>query len=179
VLPVTFLYLKTENEGRQNRLSFSTATEHNNSHFSIERSADGSVFQEIGRVTGKGNSNTKQEYTYTDERPLKGINYYRLRQVDFDGTAVYSPVVSVINGRTTGITLAPSPAVDLLKVRFEEAVAEDGRYEIYDMAGRLVLHGEVLAESNELTIAVAELTAGIYALRVTHGRSVAMQMFLR
>ena len=158
-------------------LRWQTATERNNAHFSIERSADGSTFTEIGRVTGKGNSSVKQDYTFTDERPLKGINYYRLRQVDFDGTAAYSPVASVVNGRTGGITVAPSPATDLLKVRFDEATEAAGRYEVFDQAGRLVLNGAVAEESNELNLEVAVLVPGIYILRMTNGQVVVTKRF--
>ena len=158
-------------------LTFTTASERDNDYFSIERSNDGATFTEIGRVTGSGTTNEKQDYTYTDALPLKGINYYRLKQLDFDGTFSYSGVVSVMMGRTTTFVVSPSPASDLLKVRFEEPTTEAGNYEIFDQMGRLVLTGEVSAESIELNLEVNVLTTGTYVLRVTNGRQTVTEQF--
>lgn len=72
------------------QLNWVTATERNCDYFGIERSSDGNNFEEIGRVEGAGNSNSTKKYTYTDENPLIGINYYRLRQVDISGETTYS-----------------------------------------------------------------------------------------
>ncbi len=160
-------------------LSFTTATERNNDYFSIERSNDGATFSEIGRVTGSGTTIEKQDYTYTDAQPLKGINYYRLKQVDFDGTSTYSNVVSVVMGRLGTFSVSPSPAADLLKVRFEESTTEAGCYEVFDQMGQLVLTGEVGAESNELNLDVYTLITGIYILRMTNGRETVSEQFYK
>lgn len=176
-LPIALTDFKARINEKSVGIFFSTATERNNAHFSIERSANGSNFTEIGRVAGKGTTTTKQDYTFADERPLKGINYYRLKQVDFDGTASYSGVVSVQTGRVGGITVAPSPVVDQLNVRFEATTEESGRYEVFDQAGRLVLNGAVAEESSELNLEVAALMTGIYTLRVTNGRETMTKQF--
>jgi hypothetical protein len=176
-LPVTLMSFTGKLEAGTSLLSFSTATERNNSHFIIERSADGKVFENIGRVAGNGNSTSRKDYTFEDKRPLKGINYYRLKQVDFDGKFEYSAVVSVQNGRTGNITIAPSPATDLVQVRFEESTEEAGRYEVYDATGRLVLNGEVMAESNVLEMNVSALVPGIYSLRLQNGRTAVTKQF--
>jgi len=176
-LPIELSDFTVRSVKNTTHLRWATATERNNAHFSIERSANGSNFTEIGRVAGKGTTTTKQDYTFADERPLKGINYYRLKQVDFDGTASYSGVVSVQTGRVGGITVAPSPVVDQLNVRFEATTEESGRYEVFDQAGRLVLNGAVAEESSELNLEVAALMTGIYTLRVTNGRETMTKQF--
>src|SRR5690606_21541103 len=71
-------------------LSWETDSEKDNDYFAIERSGNGSDFGTIGKAPGKGTSQDKQQYRYTDGDPLPGINYYRLRQVDFDGKTDYS-----------------------------------------------------------------------------------------
>lgn len=124
-LPIDLLSFEVEKQANSTRLTFTTALEQNNSHFQIERSPNGAQFEEIGRIPGAGNSSTILEYTFTDEKPLQGVNYYRLKQVDFDGQFSYSPVVTVQFGETTArLRVAPSPASDEVTVRFETAADE-------------------------------------------------------
>ena len=78
----------------------------------VERSGDARLFTEIGKIPGAGNSNSTLRYHLEDTAPLNGINYYRLRQVDYDGTINYSNIISVtFNGKTGSPTLALYPNV--------------------------------------------------------------------
>ena len=158
-------------------LSFSTATERNNAYFSIERSTDGARFEAIGKVTGAGDSNVQQDYTYTDERPVKGVNFYRLKQVDFDGQFSYSPVVSVTFGQAGGIRLAPQPVLDQLSVALEQPTAEATAWQVYDFAGRLLQAGTLEAETTNFVIPTATFTDGSYVLRLVSGQTVLTQQF--
>ena len=81
--------------GSTTHLSWTTASETNNAYFTVERSGDGKDFNEIGVLPGAGNSTSERQYSFTDEQPINGINYYRIRQTDFDGQYSYSPVESV------------------------------------------------------------------------------------
>lgn len=83
-LPVDLLYFNTKSEGNI-KLTWATATEINNDYFIIERSEDGKFFYEIGRVNGNGNSSEEIEYEFTDKFALAPVEYYRLKQVDYDG----------------------------------------------------------------------------------------------
>lgn len=76
-------------------LRWATASERNTAYFAIEHSADGSTFTEVGRVAAGGNSAQALAYQWTDLQPLGHLTYYRLRQVDLDGTAYYSTIVSL------------------------------------------------------------------------------------
>lgn len=76
-------------------LTWATANEQNNAYFRVERSEDSKSFESLAQVSGAGNSTKAQSYSFTDNRPLAGVAYYRLRQIDFDGKATYSPVVFV------------------------------------------------------------------------------------
>ena len=84
-LPVELVYFKGKSEGSSTYLYWSTASETNNAYFEIERSSDGLSFEAIGRVEGFGNTNELIDYDYRDSKPIAGANYYRLRQVDYDG----------------------------------------------------------------------------------------------
>lgn len=176
-LPITLTSFKAEVRKTSTLLSFSTATETNNSHFAIERSADGRVFSEIGQVRGAGTTQEPQSYTYTDERPLAGINYYRLRQVDYDGTESFSPVVRVVFGKQDRITLAPSPATDRVRIHLDEALRTDGLWQVYDNTGRQVLSGAWEAETADYELDVNTLPEGMYTFRLVVGASVQVKQF--
>lgn len=176
-LPVTLKYFSVITDNRSTLLSFSTATELNNSHFAIERSAEGRDFSEIGQVRGAGTTRVPQSYTFTDERPLQGLNYYRLRQVDFDGAESFSPVVSVVFGKRTGITLAPSPATDRVRIQLDEAFGNDGLWQVYDNTGRQVLSGAWEAESADYELDVNTLPEGMYTFRLVVGAQVEVKQF--
>ncbi len=94
-LPVTLSYFSGKSEGDQVVLNWVTTSEKNNDYFEVQRSGDGKNFVSIGHVNGAGNSNTTLEYVFTDNHPLNGNAYYRLKQVDVNGTASYSDVVAV------------------------------------------------------------------------------------
>ncbi|HEY1038492.1 MAG TPA: hypothetical protein VGF30_03760, partial [Bacteroidia bacterium] len=92
-LPIQLVYFTAE--GLKNhtvQLKWQTASETNNNYFELQRSTDDLNFTDIARIDGAGNSNTLINYKYIDENPIQGNNYYRLKQVDFDGNFHYSPI---------------------------------------------------------------------------------------
>jgi len=91
------------------RLAWATASEVNSAYFAIERSLDGTTWQELGRVAAAGSSASPRQYAYPDQAAPAGVLYYRLRQVDQDGTAAYSPVQTLTLG-AGGLALYPNPA---------------------------------------------------------------------
>ncbi|MBC7449773.1 MAG: hypothetical protein H7330_17110 [Hymenobacteraceae bacterium] len=105
------------------RLAWQTASEHNAREFIVERSATGRDFGAIGQVLAVGNSASVQDYSWHDERPLAGQCFYRLRQVDQDGTTTFSAVASVRATTTTAIMLWPTAAAGVYKVSAPGTVA--------------------------------------------------------
>ena len=100
-------------KGNSNLLSWTTYSEFNNDYFELERSSNGhSDWGVIANVAGAGNSNRKVEYVHSDDTPLAGMNYYRLRQVDNDGTYRYSSILSVQANSKSFIHLSPNPTID-------------------------------------------------------------------
>ena len=178
-LPISLTSFKAARNNKHAQLSFSTALERDNDYFSIERSADASRFTEIGQVPGAGDSNVPKDYTFTDEQPLPGKNYYRLRQVDFDGTFSYSNVVSVDFGSKGGLMLSPVPAVrNQLRVTLEKA-QEDGVWQILDMSGRVIRSGIFPAETEQYEFQTGEMPEGVYVFQLTLGQVVMAQPFWR
>lgn len=95
VVPVTWLSFNAKADNKVVLLDWKTATEQNSSHFEVERSINGISFEKIGSVKAAGNSNTITSYNFIDRLPVKGMNYYRLKQVDLDGKYSYSEIRKV------------------------------------------------------------------------------------
>lgn len=102
-LPITLIEFIGKQVNGKNQLSWKTASEKNNDYFVIERTFDNNNFELIGSVLSVGNSNTIQNYTLIDSNPFRGINYYRLKQVDNDGEFTFSKLISIDN--TDGKTI--------------------------------------------------------------------------
>ncbi|MEM9992334.1 MAG: T9SS type A sorting domain-containing protein, partial [Bacteroidota bacterium] len=163
-LPVELLsFTAIPNNMQQVDLHWTTATELDNSHFEIERSADGHKFQLIGKVLGVGTSVSLQKYTYTDIAPDQAVNYYRLKQVDFAGTYDYSEVVVVELGKQTSIKVFPSPVHDLLHI---QANASISAIKVINVTGEIVLSNNNLSDAS-LELEVTSLLTGTYFISVT------------
>ena len=114
-------------------------------------------------MEGSGNSNKQISYSFIDSEPLNSGNYYRLKQVDFNGTFSYSPTEYVVfESDQLNFTVRPNPVTgDSFEVMINNA--EDGILSIYDSFGNLVIHVPILVQSNRI-VSVEELKSGIYIL---------------
>ena len=106
--PVELLGFRAEAVNGSVHLSWETASERNSDYFGIERSIDGYMFEEFDRVDAMGFSSEWVNYQVIDEYPLKGKSYYRLRQVDLDGSMTHSSVVA-ISVNTSSFKVFPNP----------------------------------------------------------------------
>ena len=137
-LPVELTSFNANKSNTSTKISWQTASEQNNNFFSIERSQNGNDFDKIGEVKGNGNSIKTQNYSFVDASPVKGTNYYRLRQTDFDGKETVSKTVSVnFDGKAAKAKVYPTVVKDILTVE----LASDATTEILvrDITGRLIL----------------------------------------
>ncbi len=101
-LPVELISFNGTKQKGYNDLSWTTATEINNDYFSLKKMADSSEFKEIGVIKGAGNSTAVIHYNYIDPAPMAVINYYRLKQTDYNGTESYSTTISIDNRKIEG-----------------------------------------------------------------------------
>ena len=95
VLPIELISFEGKALKNTVELNWTTASEVNNDYVAIERSDDAINFMEIGRIPGQGDTEEERSYTYVDKAPLQGINYYRLRQVDFNGDVNRHAIIAV------------------------------------------------------------------------------------
>lgn len=116
-LPVELTYFSVTKEGDKSNLDWKTASEQNNDYFDVLRSEDALNWTSIGTVQGQGSTVWPTTYKFTDSRPLAGINYYRLRQVDFDGTAALLPIASVeFDSPMVKVMFFPNPVREELTI---------------------------------------------------------------
>lgn len=108
-LPVELMYFNAAYNGAGVDLGWATASEKNNSHFTVERSRNGIDFEEVLNVKGASQATQKITYHEKDNEPLSGISYYRLKQTDRDGTVTYSSMQAVEISQGTSVRLFPNP----------------------------------------------------------------------
>lgn len=161
-LPVTLTTFNAKANNFMANLDWATASEQNNAYFDVERSLDAQSFMSVGRVSGRGNTATKQTYTFTDESPSRGTNYYRLRQVDANGGVAYSPIRPVLIRTNGELAILGNPASEQIGV----AGLESGSVvDLLDIAGQLRTHQS--ATDSRLHVDVRDLPSGTYLLRIT------------
>ncbi|MEM6395099.1 MAG: FG-GAP-like repeat-containing protein [Bacteroidota bacterium] len=162
------------------KLTWQTEWEQNTSHFEIERSTDGVVFENIGTVRALRNSNLLNDYDFLDQEHLVGSNhcYYRLKMLDLDQSYAYSPVrhFSIANNETNSIftidQLISNPIINWhLDLLIRRNRPGEIQYRITDTQGRSLLQQSILQHAgfNELSINLDRLSAGIYWLSLESG----------
>ncbi|GAA4428639.1 hypothetical protein GCM10023188_13050 [Pontibacter saemangeumensis] len=164
VLPVELARFSAFSKGTAVSLKWLTASEDQNDYFLIERSADGLAFEEIGKADGKGTTVLETEYAYTDEQPLAGTSYYRLKQVDEDGSFTFSKVVAVSRGGNAVVSkVYPTVTTDFLQLD----LAQDNTVKaalVMDMLGRELVQESLTTNTRQHSVDVRGLSTGTYLL---------------
>ena len=150
-------------------INWSTASEINNSYFTIERSSDAKNFEIVKTVAGAGNSTVILKYYSFDEKPLPGISYYRLKQTDFDGSFEYSEIISVKNNSAT-FNVYPNPSDGIsININISGDRNEEVMVSIYDIKGREMFSKNIFKSDEENTFVLLpenKLSPGVYMIVV-------------
>ncbi|PSK91263.1 T9SS type A sorting domain-containing protein [Taibaiella chishuiensis] len=166
-LPVLFSRFDVAHDGCKALLSWSTTMEHNNDHFEIERSADGRSFNVIGKVQAAGNSTDVQDYSFTDEHPDAGINYYRIVQIDADGKHNTTTVKAIRFDCGRGaVRVYPTITAGTLYVDMPSGY-ENARIMLIDIHGRQV-RADIPKDGLVRVMRLSSLAAGAYLLKIEH-----------
>jgi hypothetical protein len=164
-LPVELVNFVAYPQGRSVILEWQTASERNNSHFLVERSADGRSFAAIAQVAGAGSGSQFRNYQSIDLHPLRGLNYYRLRQVDFDGQFEFSPVRVVdFIGKAPEMAVFPVPAGERLTVDFGEQSPAGAMLAVFNAKGQRLRSATVPEGAVQMQIDLDGLPQGIFFL---------------
>ena len=174
-LPVSLLTYEAKLFNKKVNITWSTATETNNDHFTIERSANGSDFNSIGIVNGAGNSSDSRSYLFTDVSPLSGTSYYRLSQTNFDARTEYLGVKRIENTSLKGFDVKTlSGYSDKLVLQINTSANGQYHLSVMDMTGRR-LKDETLNLGAGTTRKEIELKPGIYIWEITNIKGDAMK----
>ncbi len=178
--PVTLMDQKVSNIAGKAQLSWTTASEVNNSHFVIERSLDGDNFEKIGRVEGIGHSNIQRDYKFEDNTPFsKG--YYRLVQYDLDGKFEVFPIMYwQLNKRIRDVKVYMSKAQMVLE--YDADATKNHELQIVNTAGQMVYEKELeLVKGANYSILedIPSLPQGIYFVILKSSDSLARTSFFR
>ena len=163
-LPLKMVYFKTIKKSAAIQLDWQTTNEQNSDQFIIEHSMDGQEFSAIGHLKAKGNaSNAANSYTFFDNDPVKGNNYYRLIMTDTKGSNNYSNARKIYNGDKQSVSLYPNPAGKTITL---QGLLEYDHLSVTDMYGKKLI-GKTIQENTE-TIDISTLSRGIYLIKLNN-----------
>lgn len=163
-LPVQLLSFTGYHHNQSNHLIWKTASESNNDYFIVERSTDGVNFIGIAKVKGQGSTSALSVYEIEDNSLNAKYNYYRLRQVDFNGTTDYSTIILLESSKEIPVKIYPNPVTDLVQLDltgYTEAV----QINISNLEGKSFYSSGAVVEKIK-QISVTEFPAGVYLLQL-------------
>lgn len=176
-LPLTLVTFEAQLINKDVLLQWSTSSEQNTSHFDIERSADGNNFSVIGNVNAAGNSSSTINYSFPDNDPVTGNNFYRLKMVDIDGHFSYSKTIVVKLENVTSLSIYPNPAKNTLYLHTSGS-NESALIQIVDLAGKKVKEEKVILTRNT-PIDISNLPKSIYKVIIKTGAITEHQQFVK
>ena len=165
-------------------LNWETATEINNQGFEIERRTESSEYRTVGFVEGHGSTTETQSYIYTDVTAENGINYYRLKQIDYNGTYAYSDEVEVdVTGPLT-FDLAqnyPNPFNPTTNIKYSVSETGNIKLSVYNIVGEevaVLVDGFSEAGFFEVTFDASNLSTGVYLYKLQSANSVQIKKMM-
>ena len=171
--PVNFGEFSGELRDDTSLLFWETHAEINNEGFEIQHSNDIKNWNPIGFLEGTGNSTNVNSYEFRHDEPQNGINFYRLKQMDFNGTYAYSDIITLRyegDQKLNDLTLFPNPSLDEIRIF---TAYEKENYRIISSSGKVVLRGK----TNNNRIDISTLESGMYYLSLNDNKSI--QSFLK
>ncbi len=150
-MPIELLSFEGESSGKKNLLKWSTATETFNDYFTVERSRNGETYHEVKRIKGAGNSLIQKNYEAFDETGSGGLNYYRLKQTDFNGDFSYSPVITIKSEkrREDGLKIYPNPGNGIFSLLTDDPPEAEMDVTVTDLCGKVILNKLFLPDDNK------------------------------
>jgi len=165
-LPIELISFSAKMNKESVNLNWQTAAETNNDFFTIERSANAQDWEQIAQIKGVGNYIDLQTYTAVDKNPIYGINYYRLKLIDFDGEYSYSSIQKVRMASEKKIRLYPNPTKNTMIIEGIDATVQNIR--IYNVIGTQVIQ-EIPTnkkQGDRLVLDLSSLPMGVYFITI-------------
>ena len=176
VLPISFGSFTAQKLNNTVLLNWTTEQESNSSHFIIERSADGRTWNSIATIPAAGNSSNQLRYTAYDNYPLKGTNYYRIKEFDRDGKFFVSIVRNVSFDAGYFVTVSPNPATGMVTITMDKMSNSNSLIQFFDAAGNIVLTEKTNLAATKIN--VSQLSRGFYFVKLSNAGEVYTQKLL-
>lgn len=167
VTPVELIHFSAVRSGKDAMLTWSTASEENNDRFEIERSLDGIHFEKVGIVKGSGNSVQMLTYHYLDKNVSNRKIYYRLLQVDVDGSSAYSNVIVLESNEASKVLIYPNPFSGTTTLNILSSEESKVHIRVINATGEEVYSGE--HGTNQEIVLGKDFAAGMYFVQVNDG----------
>jgi len=167
-LPIFLSSFDAVLNGKVVSLTWTSEIEINSDHYGVERSSDAVSWTTIGIVAAKGNTTSSVHYSFTDQAPNSGVNYYRLRMQDIDGKFKYSEVKVVRLAQVLGYNLFPNPANNYLNISIGKDMPANGTLRLFNLNGQLMQEKRLInATGTTVSLQVNTYPAGVYMVRIT------------
>jgi hypothetical protein len=171
ILPVTWESFYATSKGNGNvDLSWEVTQQQKDKGYYVERSADGTNWNEIGFVPTFGGYESTEDYSYTDNNPDNGKNYYRIKQVDINGDSSLSEIKTVTFEKASSkLSFWPNPARDVIRIQNNNGVS--GIVSIYNQSGSIVSESKLQAGINSINVNSLSFGAYIISVKNVNGES--------
>ncbi|MBK0383297.1 T9SS type A sorting domain-containing protein [Pedobacter sp. SD-b] len=178
-LPITLTAFSGKAVNQAIQLNWNTAAELNNSYFDIERSVDGKNFSTIGKLQGAGTSTSSISYSFLDENPYAGVNYYRLVQFDFDGKYSYSPI-TYVDSKLANSQLNVYAGGSQLKIFISSPNQTTAKLQVYDIGGRRITENQIAVNKgyNDINLPLT-VPNGIHFVRYITDNETVVKKFIK
>lgn len=170
VLPVKFTAFTVAARNNAVELKWATALEVNAQYFEVERSTNGTAWAPVGRVKAAGNTTQLTSYSYTDRSTIAGTVYYRIKQADIDGKAMYTNVQSISNSNNGQISI--TAAHNKVAVQFAQPVKGKTEVLIINRGGQVVARQVVENGSGQVFLSNTTNLKGAYFVAVNNGNGI-------
>ncbi|MBP9122549.1 MAG: T9SS type A sorting domain-containing protein [Ignavibacteriaceae bacterium] len=179
VVPVEFVSFSATSQNGKVDLAWQTASETNNKGFEVERSLDNKNFTVVGYVDGRGTTTQTSVYNFSDKFDVNGTVYYRLKQIDFDGTTAFSNTIEVESNLITGFEMFqnyPNPFNPSTTIKFTVAETGMASLKVFNVTGELVanLFNQTVEKGTVYTVNfdASKLNSGVYFAQLSQGSNV-------
>lgn len=161
-LPVTLVNFNAKEEGHSTVLNWVSSSETNSSYYQVQHSLTSRSWRSLGQVTASQNSSSMKSYSFRDDGPAPGINYYRLRIVDLDGTATYSSVRSVVVTGRSDTRIFPNPSSGVVNIEASDW-SDVNNVQVLTFSGKIVYDS---GQNPRPSIFLNQTPAGAYLIKL-------------
>lgn len=169
-LPVVYETFYVTRQGTNNQLSWSTSKELNTTLYAIEKSTDSRNWKQLATVAGAGTSSLLNKYGYSDKSSNDAVVYYRIRQVDMNGTAVYSAIRSLRNNEPGSVTNIFASSNKTVIIDFNSDVKDNVTIQLINMGGQVITRKEFSKASYRLVLNTTGAGSGVYVVRISDSK---------